>query len=252
MKYDPQLALVCAELSAAIYFPDAEANATGCPDTHYVDIAGTQALILNRPDSILVVFRGTTYEDIPSDFKCRMKRADFGYVHRGFLAYAKHAFYDIEDCLDNWGPKPLIFTGHSLGAAAAVNAAAVFANKGYEIAAVYTFGCPRVGNGDFCEYAAAAVGDVHFRHVNGHDGVPMLPPWLLGYQHCGKLVYFSMQGQKRFLTMSPLMVLLERLPLLLTKPWKWAQSKRVDHAVFLYESACQRNLEEPPECEVVI
>lgn len=244
MPYDPQLALVCAKLSAAVYYPDAEANATGCPDSQFIDINGTQALVLNRPDSILVVFRGTTYEDIPADFKCRMKQTDFGTVHRGFLSYAKAAFFSLGICLEKWGPKPLIFTGHSLGAAAAVIAAATCANKGYEIAAVYTFGCPRVGNGDFCEYANAAFGDVHYRHVNGHDGVPMLPPWLLGYQHCGHLVYFSMQGQKRFLTMSPLMVLLERLPLLFSRPWKWAQSKRVDHSAFLYESACQRNLEE--------
>lgn len=238
------MALICAKLSAEIYFPDAQTTAAGCPDSRFIDLMGTQALVLNRPDSILVVYRGTTYEDIPTDLKCRFKDTETGPVHRGFLAYAQRAFYEISDCLENWGPKPLIFTGHSLGAAAAVIAAAHYSARGHKIHAVYTFGCPRVGNGDFCEYANAAFIDDHYRHVNGHDGVPMLPPWILGYQHCGKLVYFSTVGQKRFLTFSPFMVLLERLPLLFLRPWKWAQSKRVDHSAFRYLAACHKNEKE--------
>jgi triacylglycerol lipase len=250
MPYDPALALECAKLSTAVYMPDqgaAAAAAAGCGSVDFIDNWGTQATILNRPDSILVVFRGTTYEDIPADFKCRMKSTDYGYVHRGFLAYARAAFFYLSPVFETWGPKPLIFTGHSLGAAAAVIAAAHYANLGHEIAAVYTFGCPRVGNDEFCDYAQDAFGENHFRHVNGHDGVPLLPPWLVKYRHCGHLVYFSTKGQRRTLKLPPFKMVLERLPLLFTGPWKWARSKRIDHAVFLYESACLRNLKEPIE-----
>lgn len=247
MSYDPALALQCAHLSADIYRHDTKLQARERPDLlSYIDVNGTQALLVDHPNRVYVVFCGTTYEDIPADFKCRRKRTPMGGIHRGFLNYTRQAQYQISAQLRRRFPrKPIVFTGHSLGAAAAVIAAAHFHRLGHEVEAVYTFGEPRVGNAEFKGYANAAFGERHFRHVNGHDGVPLLPPWLAGYRHSGHLIYFSTRGQKRAQKMTPLKMLLERLPLLLTRPWKWAQSKRVDHAVFLYVAACERNLKDP-------
>lgn len=247
MPYDPQLALECAKLSTAVYYPDAKASVLDDPHGHFIDIGGTQALMINKSDCILIVFRGTTYEDIHTDFKCLMKETPQGAIHRGFLAYARAAFLQIANQLQRWERKPLIFTGHSLGAAAAVITAAHFYETGHDIDAVYTFGCPRVGNAEFKGYATAAFGKNHFRHVNGHDGVPMLPPWIMGYRHCGQRFYFSTTKQRLIRNGALFQIVLERLPLLFFRPCRWARSKRIDHAVFLYESACQRNLGDQPE-----
>lgn len=246
MSYDPELALQCAKLSAEVYLPDIKSRVSMLENCKLIDIDKTQVLIVNGPGRVFVVFCGTTYEDIPTDLKCRRRSTPMGGIHRGFLKYTYSALGLITLKLRAMFPKkPLVFTGHSLGGAAAVIAAAHFHRLGYEIEAVYTYGEPRVGNAEFKGYANAAFGPRHFRHVNGHDGVPLAPPWLAGYRHSGELIYFSTRGQRRAHKLKPLQVILERLPLLFTRPWKWAQSKRVDHAVFLYVAACERNLKDP-------
>lgn len=249
MGYDARLGLQCATLSADIYKQDTERLARERPDLMaYIDQDGTQALVVDHPKRVYVVYRGTTYEDIPADFKCRRRSTPMGGIHRGFYDYARNAFPLISmEIRKRFPRKPLVFTGHSLGAAAAVIAAAHFHSQGHEIEAVYTFGGPRPGNAEFKGYCNAAFGDRHFRHVNGHDGVPLLPPWLVGYRHPGQLVYFSTKGQARVHNMTHFKMVLERLPLLFTGPWKWARSKRLDHAVFMYEYAAarKRNLKEP-------
>lgn len=245
MSYDPALALQCARMSASAY----ESNAAyRC--NFYICESATQAMVIERPERIFIVFRGTTYEDILTDLQCRRRSTPMGGIHRGFFKYALHSFQPLMNYLSennplHRDPRPLVFAGHSLGGAAAVIAAAHFDSLGYQIEAVYTYGEPRVGNAEFKGYANAAFGPRHFRHVNGHDGVPLAPPWLAGYRHSGQLIYFSTRGQRRVPKMTPLKMVLERLPLLLTRPWKWAQSKRVDHAVFLYVAACERNLKDP-------
>jgi len=240
--YDAALALECAEYSAKVYSPNAAALAGLDSHAYFIDVENTQAVLLNRPDSIMIVFRGTQYEDIPTDLKARMEWAGHGSIHRGFLEYTRAALPKIINKIQLWGNKPLVLTGHSLGAAAAVIAAAELYATGHGIQAVYTFGSPRIGNAEFQKYTLAAFGARYFRHVNGHDGIPLLPPFLAGYRHSGNLVYFSTRGQRRSAKMTPYQVIIERLPLLFLRPWKWAQSKRIDHAVFLYLSACQRNL----------
>ena len=70
----------------------------------------------------------------------------------------------------------------------------------------------------------------------------MIPPWHWGYRHCGQRFYFSTHRQ-RLVRNAPLcQVVLERLPILLKRPWKWGLYKIIDHAVYLYVAACERNL----------
>ena len=88
--------------------------------------------------------------------------------------------------LEKTGEKPIYSTGHSLGGALALIASAALGGTsglGDRIAAVYTFGAPRVGQSNFLEIIVKAP---HYRVINSGDVVPLVPPnWLLGYVHTG-------------------------------------------------------------------
>lgn len=249
MAYSPALAHTCAAMSAQVYQPYFDENTVSVqadPNQAFFSIGKTQVWLVNEPDRIFIVFRGTSYEDMKTDAKVWRTQTQYGGIHRGFYAYVQNTVDQVESTLKKWfksdGHKPVILTGHSLGAAAAVIQAAILHSRGFEIASVYTFGEPRVGDSDFVEYAEAAFGDVHYRHVNGLDGVPMLPPWHWGYRHCGKRFYFSTKRQ-RLVRNAPLcQCVLEQLPILLFRPWKWGLYKGLDHPVYLYVAACERNL----------
>jgi hypothetical protein len=73
--------------------------------------------------------------------------------------------------------KPLIVTGHSLGAALASLAAKRIRDEGLaDIASVYTFGMPRTGGERFAREYGTALEQRSFRLVHGDDIVPAVPP----------------------------------------------------------------------------
>mmetsp|Transcript_26522 Transcript_26522/g.45398 ORF Transcript_26522/g.45398 Transcript_26522/m.45398 type:complete len:279 (+) Transcript_26522:9-845(+) len=72
-------------------------------------------------------------------------------------------------------------TGHSLGAAISILCAAELASEGYEVN-VYNYGLPRVGNEAFSDYYRSIVPNT-YRVVNGHDVVPHVPLYAMGFYH---------------------------------------------------------------------
>lgn len=106
--------------------------------------------------------------------------------------------------------KRLFIAGHSRGGAFAVLAAVAMAReRGLpDLAGVYTFGQPRVGNGPFVESIAAANVPL-FRFVNRDDPIAGVPPAGLlpkrlgvgqigeqhGYQHGGVAVHLRADGR---------------------------------------------------------
>jgi hypothetical protein len=87
----------------------------------------------------------------------------------------------------------LYITGHSLGGALAILAAAeIFSNVDFELSGlrrslrgVYTYGQPMVGDATFCERFQHLF--TPFRHVYGRDIVPRLPAWTMGdFAHFGE------------------------------------------------------------------
>lgn len=248
MSYSPALAHKCAAMSAQVYQPYFDEDCPSVrddPDQAFFSIGKTQVWLVNEPDAVFIAFRGTSYEDMKTDAKVWRTQTEFGGIHRGFYAYVKNTVDQVVAKLRGWlfaVTKPIILTGHSLGAAASLIQAAILHSRGFEIGAVYTFGEPRVGDSDFVEYAEAAFGDIHYRHINGLDGVPMLPFWHWGYRHCGQRFYFSTYKQ-RLVRNAPLcQCVLEQLPILLFRPWKWGIYKGLDHPVYLYVAGCERNL----------
>lgn len=91
--------------------------------------------------------------------------------------------------------KNVWITGHSLGGALATLAASRIAViQGREVAGVYTFGQPRVGDQEFHRVYDKLLQDRHFRVVNNNDIVTRVPPRAFGYRHVGTLRYFDVDG----------------------------------------------------------
>jgi len=93
------------------------------------------------------------------------------------------------------GGKAVWFTGHSLGAAIALLAAADQLRRGRTVQGVYLFGAPRVGNLDFAKDYNLLIGRRTFRLVNFIDPVTRVPLFATGFVHVGRVCYFDATGQ---------------------------------------------------------
>ncbi len=145
----------------------------------------TQAMLVRRvedPVFAALVFRGTeqTLKDFVTDLQMGVEAlvSDDVAVHEGFRLALDSVWPEIEEALADLSC-PIFFTGHSLGGALATLAASRRAPK-----ALYTFGCPRVGNSRFVK---SLEGIPTFRIVDDWDLVTMVPPEMLGFRHGGEL-----------------------------------------------------------------
>ncbi|WP_020380265.1 lipase family protein [Nocardiopsis potens] len=165
----------------------------------------TQAYVMASDDMVIAAFRGTEPAQIMdwlSDAKAPMvaHSSGKGMVHWGFDT-ALEAIYPrmlaaIEEMRDN--DQTLWFTGHSLGGALAMLAAARIRLADPELLAdgVYTFGQPRTCDRELAAaYDGALRGRTH-RFVNNNDVVPQVPPPPL-YSHVAEERYFDADGRLR-------------------------------------------------------
>lgn len=154
----------------------------------------SQAILVERADMAVLIFRGTEPVNLVDWITdSRVNQVPFrdifafegaemwGNVHQGFATALAPLLRGVLPELNRIvrSDRPIWITGHSLGGALAMLAAAfiihVFPGR---IGAVYTFGQPRVGDAGFSkafdnarELAAAT-----YRCVNDRDIVPRLPP----------------------------------------------------------------------------
>lgn len=238
-KYDPQTAKGAAELSKLVYGPPAEVQArlraAGYSNAEFISdpMTGTQLVVASRNDAVMVAFRGTeadgtatqtklgavlhSLNDITTDLNggSGMDSVERfgGSMHTGFMkAYGgvdgrlQEAIRRAQGGDTN---KPILFTGHSLGGALAQIAATDMKEKGFNVASVYTFGQPRIGDRAFsAHYKELGLSSKTYRHVNQGDPVPRLPKikldtmlgnivrWVKGedadrFRHGGNMVYFD-------------------------------------------------------------
>jgi triacylglycerol lipase len=154
----------------------------------------TEVLVADTDKFVVVAFRGSTSRrDVRTDLQARFNvsrvelesRSVRVSVHSGFYAAFAKVEAPLVALLLKTGEKPIYLTGHSLGGALALVASVALAANpalGDRIAAVYTFGAPRVGQRNYAELVKAP----HYRVVNSGDVVPLVPPtWLRGYAHTG-------------------------------------------------------------------
>ncbi len=166
-------------------------KSVGLRESYFFNRWGTQCAFIESDDPNsskfgVLVFRGTSdYRDVFSDLNTiPVKWPAGGLVHRGFMYALDEVWQEIEQLLSSLS-FPVFYTGHSLGGALAVLAAAKKAP-----CALYHFGSPRVGNGDFVKTIS---GVRAYRVVNNRDIVTMVPPSLgpFEFRPVGSLLYIT-------------------------------------------------------------
>jgi hypothetical protein len=199
MPFDIGLARLTVELSATAYRSREQARsaaeALGLTDFRWFSAESTQAFTAAGDDHLFVAFRGTEANPIDWSRNARFRplSGEFGRIHSGFVSGVEEVWQDVLDVIAGAG-KPALFTGHSLGGALAMLAAVRADAAGHPVAAVYTFGQPRVGLGDFGRFFTGRLGDRTYRSINHVDLVTRVPLLLQGYRHIGERVYFDRDG----------------------------------------------------------
>ncbi|MEM9643459.1 MAG: trypsin-like peptidase domain-containing protein [Planctomycetota bacterium] len=157
-------------------------------DCEFIESGETQAFLASTGDVNLVSFRGTAAPgDWITDLRILGSARPYGTVHNGFLQAFRLVEPQLIDLLDSRPNRLNVLTGHSLGGALAVIAAAEW-HHGPDVTSLHTFGQPGVGKGRFAPFMRIAYGNRHVRVVNDDDIVPRVPPT---YEHTGKLVHLG-------------------------------------------------------------
>lgn len=176
----------------------------------------TNAIIVDGHDRILVAFQGTkSLKNLMTDlnaFYTRLNRVlptglatpeggntwgDRAKVHRGFADAYTSVSREVIDSVSfqyKREPRPIYFSGHSLGGALATLCALdCFHNLDIvgEDITVITYGSPRVGNKEFQKAYDDKI-SAHWRVENVPDIIPSLPK--VGYMHVGKKVLITATG----------------------------------------------------------
>ena len=157
----------------------------------FEDAAKSEAVLASFADHSVLAFRGTEPDD-PRDWVTDLDVAlaawpGGGRVHAGFKKALddRDLFRRLIQALAE-APRPIHCTGHSLGGALAVLAAARLAQESVVRASdlrLMTFGTPRTGDAAF----AANIRRPSYRVATAADCVPELIAGLLGYVHVGEL-----------------------------------------------------------------
>jgi pimeloyl-ACP methyl ester carboxylesterase len=154
----------------------------------------------------IVTFAGSDplkIEDWITDFTPKISMTN---LHTGFEQAVDTVWPDIKDAIEKRpaDERVLFFTGHSLGGALALIAAARAARdlKQSSATAVYTFGGPRVGDAKFFTDYMAKLGNGTHRLVHGGDIVATVPPKFVGFRHVGDSIQCPTDG--RFSPQTPI------------------------------------------------
>jgi len=250
--------LLCAELARLAYAAfernpktKADVEATlrqiGFTTCVFFSTVSTQGFLAQDPVTPLSVltFRGTELDpqDLATDLNALLVSwPSGGQVHRGF-AEALEADWETLTTILGQVPGPLLYTGHSLGAALATLAASRRPPR-----ALYTFGCPRIGDPAF---AASTASLIHQRFVHCCDIVCRVPPEAMTYCHTGTLAYLDHAGHLYQSPPAPL-VADDQRKARLAYLWQWSwrpgalwSRDTADHAPINYVAALSRALAAP-------
>jgi triacylglycerol lipase len=174
----------------------------GFPKTNFkfFDKGGTQGFAIANDETVIFAFRGTEPDelnDVLADADIDLTNGPFGaLIHRGFVRALNNVATFVDRRMRKYkrsGTRSVWFTGHSLGAALATLAAASLLDTDEEVAGLYTFGSPRVGNRAFVRSLNAKLKN-HYRMVYGKDFVTRVAPRALKYAHAGQLTTIAKNG----------------------------------------------------------
>ena len=191
-EFDIGASVFLAEASQAAYLDDypewAENN--GFDNGMFFNEGNIQGFWSVNDDVGLLSFRGTSnIGQWIRDARITPVPHPWGTVHAGFKAglnEVDEALQDFEQAINEAGASKRIWiTGHSLGGALSVLAAARLKMQGIN-PSIYTFGQPRMGLADFRDRFNSELPDRLWRVINQSDIVARIPPGLI-YRHCGNV-----------------------------------------------------------------
>jgi triacylglycerol lipase len=147
-------------------------------ESEFVTEAGTDVYVAWNEMAVIVAFRGTQ-PDQPIDVWTDVDVVQTPWIHAGERVHEgfRRALNDrvwraIAARLEALNGHRIWLTGHSLGGALATLAA----DRIRDVAGIYTFGSPRVGDSAFaCGFSARHAGR-SFRFVNNRDVIVRVPP----------------------------------------------------------------------------
>jgi predicted lipase len=174
------------------------------PEVRFFEGLSTQCYVAHNDNFAIVAFRGSEIWKKRDKFDLDAVTADMrtnvdiravpwaqgGKVHRGFAEALDEVWADLQAHLEELEEEGcrIWITGHSLGAALAT----LCASRLDRARGVYTFGSPRVGNGDFEQHLTVDI----YRVVNDKDIVPRLS-YPGDYVHVGTLKFIDQEGRIR-------------------------------------------------------
>jgi pimeloyl-ACP methyl ester carboxylesterase len=176
---------------------EAAVGALGLTGFRWFSDTSTQVFSAADAGRLYLAFRGTE-ADNPIDW---ITDAQFApapgvlgtKVHSGFRDALDEIWNKVVPVVEAAG-KPVVATGHSLGAALATLAAARLEDAGHQVAALHTYGQPRTGLGDFRREFESRLADVSYRFINHIDLVTRVPLLVQSYRHIGHRWYFDASG----------------------------------------------------------
>jgi triacylglycerol lipase len=147
-------------------------------ESEFIAEAGTEVYVAWNASAVIVAFRGTQ-PDQPIDVWTDVDVVQTSWmhggerVHQGFRqALNDRVWRAITARLEALNGHRVWLTGHSLGGALATLAA----DRLRDVAGVYTFGSPRVGDPVFARGFNARHAGRSFRFVNNRDVIVRVPP----------------------------------------------------------------------------
>jgi len=172
----------------------------GMDIVRFFDRADTQALITYNNNALIIAFRGTSSaQDALTDAKIKLitDHGTKGKLHEGFKTGLDQVWDYLLDVMSKErGSRSIWITGHSLGGALALTAAARLKfEKDVMVNGLYTFGQPRVGDSDYCKACDRMFGLRYFRFVHNNDIVPRVPMRVMGFEHTGFFKYINKNGK---------------------------------------------------------
>ena len=154
-------------------------------DNPFYDIpSGHHSYLAFAPDHVVIAIRGSgEADDWRNNLRCGQQPYKFGgHVHSGFALASCGITQAVQTELrqrpDLYDGKSLWLTGHSSGGSVAILVAQELAAAQIDVAGIYTFGAPKVGDAHYAR--RYPLRDRLHAFITLGDFVPLLPPhWLM-------------------------------------------------------------------------
>lgn len=174
-------------------------------DAGFISVVGAdknsaQGVLIEHRDYWCFAFRGTDeISDWLDNINAFPTRILFGEFHRGFARSTDDVWVPLFERYlagrkaDRAArrPRPIFFSGHSLGGAMATVAAAKLLHVDHPFTSVYTFGQPRAMTLETARIFNNEAKNRFFRFQNNGDIVPRVPSRLMSYSHVGLCLYID-------------------------------------------------------------